>query len=149
MLSLNNSKFDGYIDLIYPKELEIKDTTNAHNYSNYLDLRLEINDEGKLSTSLYDKRDDFNFSIVNFPYLSSNIPESPAYGVFVSQLVRYSRASTRYVDFINRSSELVSKLIGQGYVLPRLRAAFKNFYGRHHNLVNKYAKFLTMANDGK
>ena len=37
----------------------------------------------------YDKHDDFDFHIVNFPYLSSNIPESPAYGVFFSQLIRY------------------------------------------------------------
>ena len=38
----------------------------------------------------YDKRDDFDFPIVNVSYLSSNIPESLAYGVFVSQLIRYA-----------------------------------------------------------
>ena len=46
----------------------------------------------QLRTSLYDKRDDFNFHIINFPFLSSNIPSSPAYGVFISQLIRYARA---------------------------------------------------------
>ena len=46
---------------------------------------------GKLTTRLYDKRDDFNFPIVNFPFLSSNIPSAPAYGVYVSQLIRYAR----------------------------------------------------------
>jgi hypothetical protein len=44
------------------------------------------------STSLYDKRDDFDFAIVNFPFLCSNIPLSPAYGVYISQLIRYARA---------------------------------------------------------
>ena len=107
-----------YIDVIYPPELEIKDTTDSHNFASYLDLLLEIGDGNKLSTKLYDKRDDFNFSIVNFPYLCSNIPTSPAYGVFVSQLIRYCRASSKYHDFVSRSTQLVTKLKNQGYVLP-------------------------------
>ena len=44
---------------------------------------------GSIFTRLYDKRDDFNFPIVNFPFLSSNIPSAPACGVYVSQLIRY------------------------------------------------------------
>ena len=40
-------------------------------------------------TGLYDKRDDFTFPIVNFPFISSDIPASPAYGVYISQIVRY------------------------------------------------------------
>ena len=143
VLSLNNPKFGDYLDVIYPKELEIKDTTDSANFSNYLDLRLEIDNDSNLSTRLYDKRDDFNFSIVNFPFLSSNIPMSPAYGVFVSQLIRYSRASCKYEDFVYRSAQLVSKLLRQGYVLPRLIAAFKKFYGRHHDLVDKYSKSMS------
>ena len=88
VLSLNNPKRNDYIDVIYPKELEIKDTTDAPKWANYLD-HLEFDEDGKLFKWLYDKHDDFDFHIVNFPYLSSNIPESPAYGVFVSQLIRY------------------------------------------------------------
>ena len=42
-----------------------------------------------LSTKIYDKRDDFNFKIINFPNMCSNIPASPAYGVYISQLIRY------------------------------------------------------------
>ena len=53
--------------------------------SSYLDCYLYI-DNGKFTTRFYDKRDDFNFPIVNFPFLSSNIPSAPAYGVYVSQL---------------------------------------------------------------
>ena len=59
-------------------------------------------------TRLYDKRDDFDFPVVNFPYLSSNIPESRAYGVFVSQLIRYARVCSKYEDFLFRGSILVS-----------------------------------------
>ena len=46
------------------------------NWANYLDLRLEFDTNGSFTTQLYDKRDDFNFSIVNFPFIDSNIPES-------------------------------------------------------------------------
>jgi hypothetical protein len=49
--------------------------------SSFLDLYLEFDDSGQLSTKIYDKRDDFNFKIINFPNMCSNIPASPAYGV--------------------------------------------------------------------
>ena len=54
---------------------------------------------GRLTTTLYDKRDDFDFAIVNFPFLCSNIPLSPVYGVYVSQLIRYARACHTYANF--------------------------------------------------
>ena len=135
------------MDIIYPSELKIKDTSDSVKYVNFLDLHLEI-DNNELNTSLYDKRDDFNFSIVNFPYLSSNIPSSPAYGVFVSQLVRYSRSSSAYTDFIQRSSILATKLLKQGFEITRLKSSFKKFYGRHHDLIDKYDKSMSnMAKD--
>ena len=71
-------KFNDYIDVIYPKELEIKDTTGAPKWPNYLDLHLEFDEGSKLFTRLYDKHDAFDFPIVHVPYLSSNIPEFPA-----------------------------------------------------------------------
>ena len=58
--------------------------------ASYLDLHLEINSEGRLRTKLYGKRDDFNFPIVKFPFICSNIPTAPAYGVYISQLIRKS-----------------------------------------------------------
>ena len=81
-LSLNNSKISEFIDLIYQCELEIKDTIESNTSASCLDCYLGI-DNGKLVTKLYDKRDDFNFPIVNFPFLSSNIPSAPAQGVYV------------------------------------------------------------------
>ena len=79
MLSINNPKFGNYIVDIYPAELEIKDTTDADHLASYLDLDLSYDRDKRLEVKLYDKRDDFNFNIVNFPFLSSNIPQSPAY----------------------------------------------------------------------
>ena len=88
---------------------------------------------------MYDKRDDFNFQIVNFPFLSSNIPESPAYGVFISQLIRYARACTEYNDFLARGNILTNKLLKQGYGKSKLRRSFEKFYGKHHVLIDKFS----------
>ena len=79
-----------------------------------LDCYLYI-DNGKLTTRLYDKRYDFNFPIVNFPFLSSNIPSAPAHGVYVSQLIRYARTCSNYQDFMERGKVLTTKLLSQGY----------------------------------
>ena len=81
VLSLNNSRFGDFVDGIKPTELEIKHTTDTDRSASYLDLHLEIDSEGWLRTKHYDKRDDFNFPIVNFPFVCSNIPAAPAYGV--------------------------------------------------------------------
>ena len=103
----------------------------------YLDCYLYI-DNGKLTTRLYDKRDDFNFPIVNFPFLSSNIPSAPAYGVYVSQSIRYARTCSNYQDFMERGKVLTTKLLSQGYQKTKLVATLMKFYGRHHDLVNPY-----------
>ena len=111
---------------MYPTELEIKDTKERNTSASYLDLRLAIESDGQLRTSLYDKRDDFNFHITNFP-LSSNIQSSPAYGVFISQLIRYARACSSYECLILRAARLSSKLLGQGYVMERLKSSLRKF----------------------
>ena len=78
--------------------------------SSYLDCYLYI-DSGKLTTRLYDKWDDFNFPIVNVPFLSSNILSALAYGVYVSQLFRYARACSNYQDFMEHEKVLITKLL--------------------------------------
>ena len=123
---------------MFPPELEIKDTTESNTSASYLDLLLSIGRDGQLRTSLYDKRDDFNFHITNFPFLSSNIPSSPAYGIFISQLIRYARACSSYECFILRAKRLSNKLLGQGYVKERLKSSLRKFYGRYGDLTKQY-----------
>ena len=65
--------------MVFPADFEIKDTTESTTSASYLDLLLSIGRNCRLHTSIYDKRDDFNFHITKFPFLSSNIPSSPAY----------------------------------------------------------------------
>ena len=83
VLSLNNSRLCDFVDCIYPNELEIKDSTDTDMPASYFDRNLEIDREGQLRTKPYDKRHDFNFPIVNFPFTCSNIPAAPAYGVYI------------------------------------------------------------------
>ena len=106
VLSINNPEFENYLGQMYSVELEIKDTTKSNTCASYLDLLLSIERNGQLHTSIYDKRADFNFHISNFPFLSSNIPASPAYGVFISQLIQYAWACPSYGCFILRATRL-------------------------------------------
>ena len=138
VLSINNPDFENYLGQIYPPEHEIKDITESNTSVSYLDLLLSIGMDGQLCTSLYDKCDDFNFHITNFPFLNSNIPYSPAYGVFISQLIRYVRACSSYECFIVRAVKLSNKLLGQGYVKERLKSYLRKFYGRYGDLTKQY-----------
>ena len=116
--------------------------------ASYLDILLNIDSNGRLTTTLYDKRDDFNFAIINFPYLCSNIPLSPAYGVYISQLIRYARACHAYDNFLKRGRLLTRKLMLQGYNESRLKSSFRKFYCRYNDLVCDYKLSLRhMLND--
>jgi hypothetical protein len=84
VLSIKNTQFHSHVDSIYPNELEIKDSIESSTSASYLNVLLKLDTNEKITTQLYDKRDDFNFSIVNFPYRCSNILASPAYGVYIS-----------------------------------------------------------------
>ena len=148
VLSINNPEFENYLGQMYPADLVIKDTTESTTSASYLDLLLSIWRDGQLHISIYDKRDGFNFHITNFPLLSSNIQSSPAYGVFISQLIRYARACSSYDCFILRARRLSSKLLKQGYLGERLKSSFRKFYGRYGDLIEQYGVTLSrMLND--
>ena len=130
--------FGDFVDRIYPIELEIKDITDTDRSASYLDLHLKMNSDGRLRTKLYHKQDYFNFPIVNFPVICSNIPAAPAYGVYISQLIRYSRACESYQDFLDRGLLLTRKLLNKGFFLVKLKSSLRKFYGSHHDLVDRY-----------
>ena len=83
ILSINDPHFTNWIPLIYPQTIEIKETTETASFSSFLDIYLTFDTNGELSYCDYDKR-NFNFAIVNFPRLDSNIPTAPANGVYIS-----------------------------------------------------------------
>ena len=85
LIVFNNKKFGDYAKEIYSSQLTVEKANTSDYLANYLDLIFIIESNNRLYTTLYDKRDDFDFHIVNFPFLSSNIPSSPSYGVHISQ----------------------------------------------------------------
>ena len=102
-----------------------------------MDLNLCISN-GTVSTKIYDKRDDFD--IVNFPFLDGDVPRRTSYGVYISQLIRFARASSNLNDFNYRNKALTAKLLRQGYF--KLSKAFSKFYRRHSALLEKYSVSL-------
>ena len=112
----------------------------GNDLANYLDLTFIIGSNIRLYTKLYDKRDDLDFHIVNFPFFSSNIPSSPSYGVYISQLIRYARCCSYHDDFDYLHRRLVGRLLSQGYEVKRLRNSLKKFYGRYPDLIRKYQR---------
>ena len=105
--------------------------------ASFLDLHLSISD-GFVKTKIYDKRDDFDFDIVNFPFLDGDVPRSTSYGVYISQLIRFARVSSHVDDFNTRDKVLTAKLLRQGYRYHKIRKAFSKFYRRHFDIVSKY-----------
>ena len=68
-----------------------------------------------VSTKIYDKHDDFDFEIVNFPFLDGDVPRSTSYGVSISQLICFTSASSHVADFNTRNKLLTQKLLKQGH----------------------------------
>ena len=79
----------------------------------------------------------FNFRIINFPNVCSNIPASPPYGVYISELSRYARASSNYSDFLKRHLYLRNRLLDQGYKRFALFDLLKSLYS-DTKILSKY-----------
>ena len=103
------------------------DTTYTDRSASYLDIHLEIDSEGRVQTTLYHKRDDLNFSIVNFLFICANRPAALANGLHISQLMRHSRACGSYQDFLDGE-----------FLLVNLKSSLPKFYGPHQDLVDCY-----------
>ena len=108
LIVFNNKKFLDYLKEIYPSQLTVEKANKSDHLAHYLDLTFIVDSGGKLSTRLYDKRDDFDFHIVNFPYLSSNIPSGPSYVyTFHSSLDMHDAAHTMMISDIATSAWLI------------------------------------------
>ena len=111
---------DKYAMDIYPPELTLKKENKDNQMTSFLCLFLTI-ENNKLRYTLYDKRDDFPFEIVNYPNLSGNIYSSNAYGVLIGQLLRISQACEKDNDFVERSKRLIDKLLNQCFTMTGIK----------------------------
>ena len=79
-----------------------------------------------------------NSPIVNFPFICNNIPAAPTYVLYISQLIRYFRACSSNHDVLDRMLLLTRELLSQCFLLVKLKSSLQKFYGRHHDLVDRY-----------
>ena len=118
------------VDRIYPTELQLDKADSSDTEAPFFDLNLRIAN-GTVSTKICDIRDDFDLDIVNFRFLDGDVPRHTSYGVYISQLIRFARASLNHSDFNCRNKALTDKLLRQGYCYFKLRKAFSKFHRRH------------------
>ena len=85
-----------------------------------------------------DKRDEFDFEIVNFQILDGDVPRSTSYGAYISQLIRFARASSYVADFNTPNKLLTQKLLKQGYRYHKLRKICSKLYRRYYCLIFKF-----------
>ena len=90
------------VNRIYPPERQLNKTNTSDTEAPFLDLLLSISN-GFVSSKIYDKRDDFDFDTVNFPFLDGDVLRSTSYGVYISQFIRFARVSSHVSDFNTRN----------------------------------------------
>ena len=137
LFNIDTPYFEQMVGQIYPTELQLNKANSSDTEAPFLDLNLSITND-IVSSKIYDKWDDFNFEIVNFPFLDGDVPRPTSYGVYISQLIRFTRVCSNVDDFNNRNLFLVAKLLKQGYRYHKIRKAFSKFYHRYSELIVKY-----------
>ena len=123
ILNINNVYFDNTVSQIYASELQLNKAITSDTEAAFLDLHLSI-----VSTRICDKRDHSDFEIVNIPFLDGDVPRSTSYGVYISQFIRFARASGHVADFDTRNKLITQKPLKQGYQYHELSKTFSKFY---------------------
>ena len=141
---------DGILNFeTYPPDLQLNKANSTYTEAPFLDLHLFQMDLFLLkfiffylhilSRSIsdhhliYDKRDDSDFYVVNFPFLNGDVPRRAFYGVYISQRIRFA-----HVADSNTRNKCLTKLLQQGNRYLKLRKTFSKFYRRHYELISKF-----------
>ena len=136
IFTIDKPEFEKHIPDIYPAELQLNKANTSDKETSFLDLNIKVIDND-IHTSVYDKRDDFGFPIVNFPWLSGDVPRLPSYGIYISQLVRFARCCTSVLDFHFKKLLITSKLLTQGYRYRKLLKTFGKFFRSLSDLLSE------------
>ena len=138
ILNINIVYCDNMVSQIYPSELQLNKANTSDTEATSLDLNLSISND-IVSTKINDKSDDFDFDIVNFPFLDGDVPRSTSYGVYISQLIRFARVSSYVADCNTRNELLTQKLLKQGDRYHKLYKTFSKFQNRgYFDLISKF-----------
>ena len=114
LIAINDTnEFENHYNEIYSSGLILKKENTSHTETTFLDLHLCIN-EGQIQTSLYDKRNSYNFNVVRFPYKSSTIPSKMFFATISAEILRICRATSSVVQFIKTSKVFLHRMLRQG-----------------------------------
>ena len=134
---INYLNFGSLISEIYPSDLAVERSGDDNKHINYLDIKIDIEDSS-LKTSVYNKVDDFDFSVVTFTFPNSNIPINVGYNVFYSQLLRYCCICSHLLSFISSTKIIYTILINRHYKQWKLISKFRLFIKNNPQILLKY-----------
>ena len=130
ILNINYIYFDNRVSQIYPSEFKFNKANTSEKEVAFLDFHLSIS-----YFKIYDKRDDFDFEIVNFPDVDGDVPRSTSYGVCISQLISFARASSHTDDFNTCNKLLTQNFLKQCFRHYTFHKTFSKFYRRYYDLI--------------
>ena len=137
ILNIDNPYFESMVNQSYLPELQLNKANISDTEAPFLDIHISVS-IGFVSSKIYDKRDDFDFDTVNFPFLNGDVPRRASYCLYISQLIRFATVGNHVTDFNTRKKCLTAKLLQQGYRYNKRRKTFSKFYRRHYGLISKY-----------
>ena len=136
LLNIDNPYFEGIATQIYPNEWQLNNAKSSDTEAAFLDLHWLISN-GFVSSKIYNNF-DFDFDIVNFPFLDGDVPRAPSYSVYISHLIRFVRVSSHLADFNARNKTLTANFSHSGIGIIKLGKLFSKLYRRHYELISKY-----------
>ena len=104
---------------------------------NFLDSTVSIH-QRKFVYKLYDKRNKFNFNVINYPFACGNIPKTPSHGIFISQLIRFCNMNSSFKHYVSNCPDLFTKLVNQNLDILQLKRNFDIFCGRHFSYWSNF-----------
>ena len=122
--------FKSHYEKMYPPEMVLKCTNISKATCTFLDTRISIF-RGKFRYKSYDKRNDFNFNIANYPHLDGNVPISTSYGVYMSQLVRFCDINLEICSFLSDVKGMTVKFLKQGFNSEMLKNTYLKFRDKY------------------
>ena len=131
-----NGALDKYMKDIYHKSLTLVKVNTNTNIADVLDITIEF-DKCKCTTSTFDKRRNFNFTIVNFPHINSNVPQNMCYNVYKEQVRRHLLLNSSLNGFCKNIIELNNAVSTRGYDEFRLLQCFEDVC-KNYNIAVKY-----------
>ena len=126
LLNIDNIYFDQMVDRIYPTELQLNRANSSDTEAPFLDLNLCISN-GTVSTKIYDKRDDFDFDMVNFPFLDGDVPGVPHMGYTYLNLLDSPELLQILMTLIKVIKPLLPNFLGRAIVILNFVRCFRNF----------------------